>query len=77
MLDLRVVIELLIEWSNHLLETSRTPVGLVRPRDTYIQSAKEEELSMCLIDEICAYGALFGSSEEKVELDEDVLETVY
>ena len=31
---------------------------------------------MCLIDEICAYGALFGSSEEKVELDEDVLETV-
>jgi hypothetical protein len=32
---------------------------------------------MYLIDEICAYGALFGSSGEKVELDEDVLETVY
>jgi len=32
---------------------------------------------MYLIDEICAYGVLFVSSEEKVELDEDVLETVY
>jgi hypothetical protein len=32
---------------------------------------------MFLIDEICAYGGLFESSEEKVELDADVLEIVY